>query len=163
MKLKFRFCNTFWVLDYHETLGRYFSNSQDHFNSLAYVDISWNISWGRHEGLITCFYLGTVLSDVLSTYNLIFFSLFLFYWLTISNPLGTQRYQYHGHWWNQILKLINLFHNFSCLCCLVRESISKIAGWLLSSFPHGYLRYQDEHYIENHWKVKEPHKICIWF
>ena len=55
LNFKFRFCNPYWVLELMLSLIGYFSNSQDHFISLTYVEISWNISWGRHQWLISCF------------------------------------------------------------------------------------------------------------
>ena len=48
---KVPFCNPFWVLVHHTTLGRYLSNSQDHFISLTYVVSSWNIlgAWNHRS------------------------------------------------------------------------------------------------------------------
>ena len=52
MRLKLNF----WVLVHHETLVRYSSSSQHYFILLTYVRDSWNISWGRHQGLIPFFW-----------------------------------------------------------------------------------------------------------
>ena len=54
-KFKFWFCNTFWLLVHYETFIRYFSNSQDNFISLPFVENSWKVfrAWDRPDFWIT--------------------------------------------------------------------------------------------------------------